>query len=189
MKTLPVLFVALLVSACESDVSRSAYFAEKCKDARQRGALMAAEQLCQSAWTDVDSSRLTPVIRSERLYDLGRIKRLSSKFDEAEPLILEALSIEESVSGRSSPAYGRLLVEMSLALAGQEKWIDGAVFLEPVLQIADRLPEREQLAMVSVLNNYALRLRNAGQVELANRFEFKATELSAVKPGEAGQTE
>ncbi|MCK5479741.1 MAG: hypothetical protein KAJ06_01295, partial [Gammaproteobacteria bacterium] len=178
-----------LASACESEGRRSATYAEKCKDAERKGALEAAEQLCQSAWFDVDSSRLPPEIQSERLYDLGRIKRQLSKFAEAEPLIREALVVEETVSGRNSPVYGRLLVELSLDLAGQAKWVEGAAFLEPVLQIADRLPEQERLSAASVLKNYASRLRNTGQAELAGRFELKATELKAIKQSDAGQTD
>ena len=70
-----VVVLALLASACESEGRRSATYAEKCKDAERKGALEAAEQLCQSACFDVDSSRLPPEIQSERLYNLGRIKR------------------------------------------------------------------------------------------------------------------
>ena len=184
-----VVVLSLFVSACESEDHRSAAYAEKCKEAEQKGFLEGAEQLCQSAWFDVDSSRLPAEIQSERLYDLGRIKRQLNKFAEAESLMREALAVEETVSGRTSPVYGRLLVELSLVLAGQAKWVEGAAFLEPVLQIADRLPEQERLSAASVLKNYASRLRNTGQAELAGRFELKATELKAIKQSDAGQTD
>ena len=114
-----VVVLSLFVSACESEDHRSAAYAEKCKEAEQKGFLEGAEQLCQSAWFDVDSSRLPPEIQSERLYDLGRIKRQLHKFAEAEPLLRQALTIEEGISGRTSPAYGLRLMELSLVLAGQ----------------------------------------------------------------------
>ena len=158
MKTIMSLVVvlALFISACESEDHRSAAYAEKCRDAERKGAQEIAEQLCQSAWFDVDSSRLPAEIQSERLYDLGRIKRQLGKYAEAEALIREALAVEETVSGRTSPVYGRLLVELSLDLAGQAKWVEGAVFLEPVLQIADRFPERAASAPVSLTRNHAV---------------------------------
>jgi tetratricopeptide (TPR) repeat protein len=184
-----VVFLALLGSACESDSRRSAVYAEKCKEAEQKGFLESAEQLCESAWVDVDNDRLAPAIQTERLYALGRIKRQLSKFAEAEPLIREALAVEETVSGRTSPAYGRLLIELSLVLAGQAKWVEGAAVLEPVLQIADSLPERERLAAANAFKHYASQLRDTDQGELASRFELKATELRAIKQGGAGQAD
>jgi hypothetical protein len=191
MKRVSSLAVALtlLASACENEGHRSAVYAEKCKEAEQKGFIETAEQLCESAWIDVDSSRLSPAIRSQRLYDLGRIKRQRGKFAEAEPLIREALAIEETVSGHTGPAYGRLLIELSLVLAGQAKWIEGATFLEPVVQIADRLPERERLAAANALKHYASRLRDTDQAELASRFELKAAELKAIQQHDAGQTD
>ncbi len=167
----------------------SAVYAEKCKKAVQKGLLDIAEEACSSAWYDVESDRLAPEIQSERLYELGRIMRQSGKFVEAEPLLQQALVIEKAVSGHSSPAYGRRLLELSLIMAGQARWAEGAVFLEPVLQIADRFPERERLAAINVLKHYATRLRDAGQAELANRFELKATELRTIKQSDAGLTD
>lgn len=191
IKTVASLAVAfaLIASACESENHRSAVYAEKCKESERKGFLEAAEQLCQSAWVDVDNDRLAPEIQSERLYYLGRIKRQLGKFTEAEPLIREALAVEDTVSGRASPVYGRLLIELSLVLAGQAKWVEGAAFLVPVLEIADRLPERERLAAANALKHYASRLRDTDQAELASRFELKATELRAIKQNEAGQTD
>ena len=80
-------------------------------------------------------------------------------------------------------------MELSLVLAGQDKWAEGAGVLEPVLEVADRFPEREQVAAANVFKNFATRLQDTGQSELAKQFELKATELSAVKQDATGQSD
>ena len=184
-----IAILALLGSACESPSQRSAEYAEKCTEAEGNGFLEAAEQLCESAWFDVDSSRLAPAIQSERLHNLGRIKRKLGKFAEADPLLRQALAIEESVSGSTSPACGVRRVELALVLAGQEKWTEGAAVLEPVLGIADGLPEREQRAAANVFRQYARQLQDSDHAELGERFGRKTAELRAVKQGDTGQND
>ena len=105
--TLTIIVAALLASACEKQNQRSASYAEKCSVLARQGALDIAEDACYKAWFDVESNRLEPVTQSQRLYDLGRIMRQRQKFVEAEPLLLKALSIEESVSRRTSTTYGQ----------------------------------------------------------------------------------
>ena len=184
-----VVIVALLGSACESQSQRSAEDAEKCREAERKGFPETAEPLCESAWFDVDSSRLAPAIQSERLHNLGRIKRKLGKFAEADPLLRQALAIEESVSGSTSPACGVRRVELALVLAGQEKWTEGAAVLEPVLGIADGLPEREQRAAANVFRQYARQLQDSDHAELGERFGRKTAELRAVKQGDTGQND
>jgi len=179
--TSTVVLLALLGSACESESRRSAVYAEKCKEAEQKGFLEGAEQLCESAWVDVDNDRLAPAIQSERLYDLGRIKRQLGKFAEAEPLVRQALAIEESVSGKTSPAYGLRLTELSLILAGQGKWEEGADYLEEVLVIVNQFPEQQRRAAANVLNHFGKRLQNTHQKQLAKRFRAKAAELRTME--------
>ncbi len=183
MKSLTSLAVilSLLVSACESEDHRSAVYAEKCKEAERKGFLEAAEQLCQNAWVDVDNNRLGPEIRSQRLYDLGRIKRQSGKYAEAEPLLRQALAIEEAVSGPVSMASGLRRMELSLVMAGQETWAEGAELLTGMLKTVDQFPQRERLTAANTLKHYASRLRDTDQAELASLFELKATELRAIK--------
>jgi len=191
MKRVSPLAVALtlLVSACENESQRSAVYAEKCKEAERKGFLEAAEELCENAWMDVDNNRLGPEIQSQRLYDLGRIKRQSSKYAEAEPLLRQALAIEEAVSGPVSIASGLRRFELSLVMAGQDRWAEGAEILAGILETVDRFPQREKMESANTFKHYASRLRNTDQAELASLFELKATELSAIKQTDAGQAD
>jgi len=184
-----VVLLALLSSGCENQSQLSASHAKVCEVAEQKGLLEAAEEYCQRAWFDVESDRLAPETQSARLYNLARIKRQLNAYMEADKLIRQALTIEETVSGMNSPAYGQRLVELSLCLAGQEKLAEGASTLERALEIDDQFPEKDQDSTANILSYYASRIRNTDQAQLANRFELKATELRAIKQSDAGQTD
>jgi len=167
----------VVASACESQSQRSAIYAKKCKQFVDKGFLDVAEETCSKAWFDVESDHLEPVIQSQRLYDLASIMRQRQKYVEAEPLLRQALTIEETVSGRSSIAYGQRLLELSLIMAGQAKWSEGSTFLEPLLLIADQFSKQDQLSTANTFKQYALRLQNSDLAPLANAFQNKASAL------------
>ena len=135
-----VLLVSALLGACANPLNRatSDNYAETCTVAESNGKLDVAEQACYRALVNVDMGNLGPELKSQRLYNLGRIKRQMSKFSEAESLFKESLQIEEKLSGPGGVKIGRRLVELSVSLAGQDKWSEGAQYLERFLPIADQ---------------------------------------------------
>jgi hypothetical protein len=80
-----------------------------------------AEEACYRSIKNVDWGNLGPELKSQRLYNLARIKRQVGKFGEAEVILKESLAVEESVSGKDSLKTARRLVELSVNLAAQEK--------------------------------------------------------------------
>jgi len=180
ISSLFIIIVVLVTSACETQSQRSAIYAKKCRQFVDKGFLDVADETCSKAWFDVETDRLSPVIQSQRLYELARIKRQRQKYVEAEPLLLQSLAIEETVSGRTSTAYGLRLLELSLIMAGQSKWNEGSVFLKQLLLIDSSFSKQDQLAKANVLNHYASRLQNSDLAPLANLFKNKATELYAI---------
>jgi tetratricopeptide (TPR) repeat protein len=174
-----VLFLASLLSACANPLNRatSDNYAETCSVAEDKGRLDVAEQACYRALVNVDWGNLGPELKSQRLYNLGRIKRQLSKFSEAESLFKESLQIEEKLSGPGGQKIGRRLVELSVSLAGQDKWSEGAQYLERFLPIADQFSGKPRAYSAEVLMEYSKRLRNMNQQPLADRFEAKALAL------------
>ena len=172
-------FIAILLSACANPLNRatSDNYAETCTVAESNGRLDVAEQACYRALVNVDWGNLGPELKSQRLYNLGRIKRRLSKFSEAESLFKESLSIEEKLSGPSGEKIGRRLVELSVSLAGQDKWSEGAQFLDRVLPMTDQFSSDERSNTANVLTQYSKRLRSTNEVTLAERFEAKALSL------------
>lgn len=185
----PIVVLSLLVSSsCATQSQLSATYARKCEDAERKGVINLAEMACERAWLGVDSKSLDPKTQSERLYNLARIKRQLKSYVEADKFIRQALTIEETVSGPDSTAYGLRLVELSLCLAGQGNLNEGSSTLEPVLKIVDQFSENDRVSTANIFKHYASRLRNTNQKQLASRFELKATELKAIKQSGAGNS-
>jgi hypothetical protein len=140
------LATAALLSGCANTLNRatSENYSETCSIAEGNGQLEVAEQACYRALINVDGGNLGPELKSVKLYSLGQIKRQLAKFVEAEALFKESLAIEEKLTGKTSVKVGRRLVELSVSLAAQEKWSEGAQYLESLLPIADQLTGKDR---------------------------------------------
>jgi hypothetical protein len=171
--------LALLLVACDRQAARMDEAAEKCVEAFHAGAVELAEELCTTALGDNEGADLEPEIRSERLYRLGHIKRTQAKYPEAQELIAQSLAIEEARAESDSFPVGQRLLEMSLILAGQGQWEEGALFLERALPFAGQFTEKQQVSMTNVLKHFARRLEQAGRTGLAERFRTAAAELES----------
>jgi tetratricopeptide (TPR) repeat protein len=180
MKSLQIIVVgAVLLAGCANPVNRvtSDNYTETCTVAEQNGRLQAAEETCYRALVNVDWGNLGPELKSQRLYNLGRIKRQLAKFSEAEQLFKESLAIEAKLSTPSDQKIGRRLVELSVSLAGQDKWAEGAQYLERMLPIASQFTGQERVYTAEVLNQYSKRLSTSNQAALADRFAASAAAL------------
>ncbi len=173
------LLTALLVGGCANPINRvtSDNYSETCAVAESNGRLDVAEEACYRAMVNVDWGRLGLELKSQTLYNLARIKRRLSKFGEAEQLFKEALAIEEKLPTPSEQRISRRLVELSVSLAGQDKWSEGARFLERVLPLADKFSGRERAYAGEVFSQYGKHLAGTADSGLATLFEAKATSL------------
>jgi hypothetical protein len=94
-------------------------------------------------------------------------------------LLRQSLVIEEGLSGPDSTAVGLRLLELSLVLAGQERWEEGARLLERALPLTDRFTDKERTSMAKVLKHYAGQLEKTGQTGLVAQFRIAAAELES----------
>jgi hypothetical protein len=183
-----ILFVCLLTAltaSCDRQGARMDEAAEKCAEALNKGALLAAEELCTMALGDDNGADLKPEIRSERLYRLGNIKRAQAKYPQALELMSQSLAIEESLSGPDSPATGARLLRMALINAAQRQWEEGIGYVERTLSLAAHLEERDQATLVSTLKLYAMHFERTQQPELASR--FRAAREALMENRQTGQ--
>lgn len=174
-----LLMAALLVGGCANPINRatSDNYRETCAVAESNGRLDVAEEACYRALVNVDWGKLGPELKSQALYNLARIKRRLSRFGEAEQLLKESLAIEEKLPAPSEQKIGRRLVELSVSLAGQDKWSEGARFLERALPLTDTFSARERAYAGEVFAQYGKRLTGTADSALAARFEAKAVAL------------
>jgi hypothetical protein len=177
-----ILFAGLLVgmlAACDRQGAHMDKAAENCEKAMVVGAIDVAEEQCTIALGNNLGADLKPEVRSQRLYRLGYIKRTRAKYPEARDLITQSLVIEEALSESDSFPVGQRLLEMSLILAGQGQWEEGALFLERALPFAGQFSDKEQVSMTNVLKHFAGRLEQAGRTGLAERFRTVASDLES----------
>lgn len=178
-KSLILTTVLILASACANQLNRvtSDRYADACSEAEKDDLLVVAEEACYRAMANVEWGNLGSELKSQRLYNFARIERRLGKFAEAEQLLRQSILIEEARSGPNSVKVGRRLVELSVDLAGQEKWIEGADQLARVLPIADQFSGEERSYTKVVLTKYSEELRRAGVSELSAQFAARASEL------------
>ena len=185
MKTRRSLLLLCVLSVCACDNRRANFDKEfaACEAAQRLGHLASAELACGRALAIADSADFSPPVRSQTLYGLGRIKRQLSKFAEAEQLQRQALLIEEQRDNPESVEIGRRLIEVSINLAGQNRWSEGAQVLVRLLPLADQLTGKVCTDAANVLRQYARQLATSGHNSLAERFESKATALQMPAAG------
>jgi hypothetical protein len=109
---IPITAVLLVACANPLNQATSDRCAEECAAAERRGALAVAEEACYRAVKNVDWGNLGPELKSQRLYNLARIKRQVARFSEAEVILKESLALEAIVSGKDSLKTARRLVEL-----------------------------------------------------------------------------
>lgn len=173
-----LLFSLLLLGGCANPLNRatSDRYSDMCSSAERGGDLTTAEQACYRALVNVDMGNLGPELKSQRLYNLGRIKRRVAKYEEAEDLFKQSLAIEVKLSPPTDPKIGRRLVELSVSLAGQAKWSEGAKYVDRAAPLSSRFTGEERSYAALVFQEYAKHFRDADP-EAAKRFDGYAQAL------------
>jgi len=171
--------MALFVASCANPLNQatSDRYGDECSQAESSRRLDIAEQACYRALVNVDSGNLELDQKSQRLYNLARIKRQLAKFAEAEDLLKQSLVIEEKMSPPSNERIGRRLVELSVNLAAQDKWKEGVQYLDRVLPIAQQYSGQERTFLSLVFSNYGKEFRKNNLAELAVRYESASAAL------------
>lgn len=150
---------------------------EACTVAENAGLLEPAVEACSQALDVAEARRLPPTAVSLALYRLGSLKRQQGEFADAEALLLRSLAIEEQHSNTEPREIGNRLFELSLSLAGQKRWAEGAQILERLLPLAGEFPEKERRLTANTLIHYSRQLSRDGHTELAERLATGAADL------------
>ena len=162
--TIILALITCSLGGCSNPVNRvtSDNYAEDCSVAERIGRLDVAEEACYRALVNVDWGNLGAELKSQRLYNLGRIKRQLAKFEEAEELFKDSLALEAGLSEPSSAKIGRRNVELAVSLAGQNKWDEGAVYLDLAIPSIPEFSTAERLYVAEVLVEFSRELEALG---------------------------
>lgn len=172
-----VINLALLVTACANPLNQatSDRYSQTCSEAQQSRQLEVAEQACYRALVNVDWGNLGEAQKSQKMYDLARVKRSLRKFDEAEKLFKGALAIEEKLIPPSNEKIGRRLAELAIVYMQQKKFEEGLPYVERLLPLDDLYQTSEKKTVATIFYVYSQEIQNQG--ELTNRLSKKAVEM------------
>ena len=152
-------------------------YQETCFVAEESGNLKVAEEACGRALTNVGWGNLGPAEQSQKQYNLARIKRKLAKFSEAEVLLKQSLEIEEKINPQSELRLGRRLVELSVSLAAQGKWQEGAPYLTRAYEVSNQFSLSEKKYIALILSKYAEEFRREGKAEDASKYDSMASKV------------
>ncbi len=175
----PVLFLLLLgLGGCDYHSARDEFDRqiEVCTAGERNGVLDVAVEACGAALAIAEENAYAPDLMSGLLFRLGRLERQRGRFEEAEALVRSSLELEEQ-SGKTAAIAVRL-VELSLSLAGQGRWMDGAESLEQVAPSMDDLTGKDRQAAANAFRAFGMRLGKMGHTAQAEEFKARAEELT-----------
>jgi tetratricopeptide (TPR) repeat protein len=180
MKPITILLTVLLISGCANPLNRVTYdrYWKQGGDAERAGQLGVAEQAYYRALVNVDMGNLGPLLKAQALYNLGCVKRRVGKHSEAEDLLKQSLALDEKILSADDLDTDRCRIELSVALAAQDKWAEGSRYLEKLLPHASRFSGHEREFMLEAFTHFSAELRKAGQEEQAKLFEHQAASKS-----------
>jgi hypothetical protein len=148
---------------------------EVCSAGERNGLLDAAARACGAALAIAEKENHAPEQISDLQYRLGRLERQRGRFREAEVLTRRSLALEEQ-SGETGAVASRL-VELSLCLAGQGRWTDGAQLLASNALLQSDLSSQDREAAANAYRAFGIRLGKMGHVVQAEQFKKRAQEL------------
>ncbi|MES1982641.1 MAG: tetratricopeptide repeat protein [Pseudomonadota bacterium] len=176
---LVVMTLSMILAACANPLNQvtSDRYSESCAQAERSGRINIAEQACYRALVNVDLGNLGEVEKSQKMYNLARIKRQLQKFDEAEKLYIDSLAIEERQPQPSNERIGRRLAELAISYAQEKKYDEGAPYVERLYTSAIPYQGIERKTVAAIFYAYSQELPATAPGEVRNKLERKAVEM------------
>jgi tetratricopeptide (TPR) repeat protein len=116
------------------------------------------------------TERVPPALLSLTMYNLGRMKGHACKFDEARELLLTSLALEESATGPASAQVSRRLFELARLYYDRRLYAESVPYYAEGIAMVRRLKleNDEPVTFTEALQDYAIALREAGDIGKAN---------------------
>ncbi|MBI5612953.1 MAG: hypothetical protein HY942_07805 [Gammaproteobacteria bacterium] len=176
LKSLAIVLLALFMAGCANPLNQatSDRYSDTCAKAERNGRLDVAEEACYRALVNVDWGNLGEIEKSNKLYNLARIKRLISKYNEAEKLNLESLAIEDKQKTPSNEKVGRRLAELAMLYEQKGQSNLGVPYVKRLFPIADTYSGNERNTVSAILYVYSLKVKEQGDVKYSETLKTKA---------------
>jgi len=191
MKKFVIVTFVILLAGCATAINRKN--AEQYHiwglQAEQNGNYELAERNYYRALVNARSGNSPKAALSMATYNLGRIKGYLCKHKEAEDLLLEALRLEEQVTGPESGVTAKRLFELARFYYDQGKYDDAAKYYSRAIPIVRRLgvENSDPIALADAMDEYAVSLSNTGNNAKASEIKSAADILRKKNPGAKAQ--
>jgi tetratricopeptide (TPR) repeat protein len=165
-----LMFFIIMLSGCVSNPLNqvtSERYSEMCAKYESAGDYYSAEQACYRAYVNTEWGNLDNELKSQKLYNLARIKRPLSKFAEAESLLKNSIKIEKSLKKTNQVRIGRRSVELAVNYAAQDKWTEALETIKTVIPTIGKYSQSEQNYIFTVLNHFGEHFNEVGKHEEA----------------------
>ncbi len=175
--TVPATFSVPIRSGEAVKGADSHHYVETCIEAERDGRLEAAEESCQQA---VATTGLSDSLKSQRLYNLARIKRRLGKDDQAVDLFRQSLTIEQHQPQPSQKKIGRRLAGLAIVYGKLDRFDDGLPYVQQLIPLADVYPEREKRTLAGIFYFYSQELQDKAPPAVLKQLRKKSLELGFV---------
>lgn len=184
---LGTLLLPLLISSCANPINQktaSNYYGWGL-EAELQGNYVLAERNYERALINARLGHSPDAGVSASMYNLGRMKGYLCKFTEAESLLLEALKLQENVSGADPTIMTKRLFELA------RFYSDRGLYRESVPYFARGIPEVKRLgieasdpmALADALDEFANAAKKSGNSGHADKLKIEAEALRSANIG------
>jgi len=157
---LPTFLFLLIISGCDNYISNYEAEMKVCLKGEKLGLLDTAVKACEKAVKLAETHNFSPELQSQSLYKLGSLKRQQGEFTHAEEILNKIIPLEKTREKPDKQRIAVVLLELSLSLAGQNKWNEGSDIINSLIPLINQLPEQEKLIAKNTLKHYAVHLKN-----------------------------
>jgi len=181
-KYLGMVGLVTLVVGCANPLNKvtSDNYASTCSQALDAGRLEVAEEACYRATVNVDWGNLGNELKSERLYNLARIKRRVGKLEEAEKYFIETIKIEDTIFPARDIRIGRRLAELSAIYYEQERYQEASSYLEKLIPISGLYSGTEKEFLANLFHFYSIKLKGS---EISQKLSVASIDLGFSEEG------
>jgi hypothetical protein len=163
------IIVPILIAACSHQAIQETYWGAGTSvalDEEKKGNIKAAETELKIALVRANRE-LGDDKRASSLHNLGAFYRRHNRLSDAIHYLIEALKVEEKVSGSSSQRVGRTLAELAAAYAMEGNFFEGRPYVDRLMLLAKYYSGNEEFFVKKVLEAYAIDIEKYNNNEAA----------------------
>lgn len=164
--------IVTLITGCANPLNQttSDRYSETCAEAERSGNMPAAAEACYRAYVNVEWGNLGPELRSEKLYNFGRVLRRAGRFDDSKEALSRAVAEEEKLTGKNSIKTGRRMAELAATYYELNQLEEGVALVDRLIPLASNYSNNEKQFIAVLLYEYSLKI---GKVQSSKAALYK----------------